>query len=167
MCYLQLMKFGAGLKGMSSMGSGLSLFSPPMTIHSSFFSFSNTAHCWEAHISRRKSAATEHFVNILCILEGTQISLYPPYFSTHRIHKPLKVNNETNNSAVTNSETICTTNKCVYDSDNTLKQFDKNDHSATLRSITYCTTKITADRLKNAPTLMLKIRWIVAPKSMF
>ncbi len=82
MCYLQLMKFGAGLKGISSMGSGLSLFSPPMTIHSSFFSFSNTAHCWEAHISRKKSAATEHFVNILCILEGPHISLYPPNFST-------------------------------------------------------------------------------------
>lgn len=54
------MKFGAGLKGISSIGSGLSLFSPPMTIHSSFLSFSNTVHCWEAHISRRKSAATDH-----------------------------------------------------------------------------------------------------------
>ena len=53
---LQLMKLGVGLNSWFSIGSGQSVFSPARTIQSSVRSFSNTFHCWEAHISRTKSA---------------------------------------------------------------------------------------------------------------
>lgn len=54
--YLQFTKLCAGLNSRPSIGSGLSVFSPARTIHSSVCSHSNTFHCWDAHMSSAKSA---------------------------------------------------------------------------------------------------------------